>query len=1063
MMARSRFLVRVSRLACVGIAVTACSCARTHHPLTEATASTTQGPPGTPAPVIDPTKQRPPDPWPGPKGWYDFVEAESFTLGAKGWSVADSVGGARDRNVASGGKALVSGPTASGEASTTIDVPADGQYLLALRIGSPRSGKGFPPEQPLNVSVQGSGSAAVDWAVSPIDPPEMELHWSLYQWVTKQLDLKAGQVTVSLRSIPGVKDENQRRVDCLVLTADTAYAPDHRDFAPQVYARFRVNEAPKAIAFANGMTTGRLRRGPLTAALKSGEASTWLNVSRDFTGGIENTLFLTTAQKVDHADYAVDFANAPSDKAVFKAVNHNGPGTDVRILIPSDASSVHPPEGDAELAHARADLVAHFPPITFGKRPTKFPMFTQFDTTNTVRADEMKVMDYMGINGRTGLLDDTDVANGIVMSRLYNVVYYTEKHGHLDPDYVASKKDLAAAGKIAAASPFVNRVQHLKLIDEAAPVPLKMLADDTLGDSKFREWLKTHHFDPFTADERRRLGAGAEQAVNIALDESAQYPGVYYYSQRFRASTIIDFFAQVTKLAHETYPPGIRTTQNFSDGSVLFANLYAQGNDYFDYFKNGALDVAQSEDWTDGGSSRELAAWNVALLRAATREKHQPIHMYVIAYSNRRPVEVKIKAMEELSEGAKLFNFYDYLPKYMGGDHGFAEFPIMFPAIAELTHEVGAAEDVLMDAMPRPAETAIFYSIPGDIWTVGLDSAPGMERMFTYLALRHAQIPVDVLSGEQARSGLLKQYKVLYLSSAQIDQKDVPALASWVNAGGTLVLTPGAGSRDEWNRASVALDQALKLSRHEVEPLESLKAASAGYCAAIKSKGAVEFVAGSALGTDWPAGAAEVVAGRQSFAASPDAKVLARFKDSNDAAAVALSRGRGSVVLWGFYPGIDYGCGGFLPWKNHDNVEQVHPIGVLAEAQSVLDPAHPKPADVRMQRVEEWGMLPFHYPPELRAFVTAPAVGARVPRPVVPSVSQVVTAFLEGKAGWAVPLANATGATVDKLEIVVSPGRAVNDVFSSRLGKLAVQPRGGNAFSVSLPLESTDIVYGAWK
>jgi hypothetical protein len=368
-----------------------------------------------------------------------------------------------------------------------------------------------------------------------------------------------------------------------------------------------------------------------------------------------------------------------------------------------------------------------------------------------------------------------------------------------------------------------------------------------------------------------------------------------------------------------------------------------------------------------------------------------------------------------------------------------------------------------MDAMPRPAETAIFYSIPGDIWTVGRDSTPGMERMFTYLALRHAQIPVDVLSGEQARAGLLKQYKVLYLSSAQIDRNDVPVLASWVNAGGTLVLGPGAGSRDEWNRPSAALDQALKLSRRDVEPLEALKAGSAGYCAVIKSKGTVTLTAGTALGATWPAGETDLVAARQSITPSPDATVLARFKDTNDVAGASLTRGRGAVVLWGFYPGIEYGCTGFLAWKNHDNVEPVHPIGVLAAAQSVLDPKHPKPEDVRMTRVEEWGMLPFHYPAFLRDFVTAPAVAAHVPRPVVPSVPQVVTAFLEGKAGWAVPLANSTGAPLDKIEIVLAPGRALGDVFSSRLGKLAVQSRGGTDVAVSLPLESTDILYGTWK
>src|SRR6185312_8878041 len=97
----------------------------------------------------------------------------------------------------------------------------------------------------------------------------------------------------------------------------------------------------------------------------------------------------------------------------------------------------------------------------------------------------------------------------------------------------------------------------------------------------------------------------------------------------------------------------IPATQNYSDGAVYVGNMYSQGNDYFMWFKNKALDMAFSEDWTNGGSTRELCGWNVALMRAATKYHHQPIGLYDITSFGRAPLEVKLKAYSDIAEGAK--------------------------------------------------------------------------------------------------------------------------------------------------------------------------------------------------------------------------------------------------------------------------------------------------------------------------------------------------------------------------------------------------------------------------
>ncbi len=277
------------------------------------------------------------------------------------------------------------------------------------------------------------------------------------------------------------------------------------------------------------------------------------------------------------------------------------------------------------------------------------------------------------------------------------------------------------------------------------------------------------------------------------------------------------------------------------------------------------------------------------------------------------------------------------------------------------------------------------------------------------------------------------------------------------------MLGPGAGARDEWNRPNPALDQALRLPRHDVEVLETLKRASALFCTTVKPQGTVQLLTSSAGGAEHPTGDATIVSARQTFTPSPDATVLARFQDSKEPAAVAIPRGKGRVVLEGFFPALDYGCEAYRSWKDHDSTEMVAPIDILARAESVLDPAHPKPESVRMSRADEMGVLPFRYPAALRDFIVAPALSAHVSRPAAASQPEVVDAFLEGKDGWAVPLANVSGSPIEKLDVVLSPGRPTAGVFSSRRGKLVARALPGKALQVSLPLESTDILYGTWK
>src|SRR5207253_192891 len=139
--------------------------------------------------------------------------------------------------------------------------------------------------------------------------------------------------------------------------------------------------------------------------------------------------------------------------------------------------------------------------------------------------------------------------------------------------------------------------------------------------------------------------------------------------------------------------------------------------------------------------------------------------------------------------------------------------PEMWRAQAELVREVGAAEELLLPAMPPPAEVALVYSSASDVWTAKGNLAYGFDRMHTWLALAHAQIPVDIVSEADVADGRLAGHRVCYLSGLNLTRAAADRLAAWVRAGGTLWLTAGAAARDEYDRPLTALNDLLPARR----------------------------------------------------------------------------------------------------------------------------------------------------------------------------------------------------------------------------------------------------------
>ncbi len=172
-----------------------------------------------------------------------FVEAEELAS-LEGWEAVPSQRGIY-ADVPSGMRALRAAGRGPSEAAHTVVVPAAGTYRLWLRYVR------WPDEahasgSAIHARVEQGGRTVLERDFEArFDPGQRpsphETRRGRFDWEAGTVTLAAGEARITLgRSGSG---PGRREVDCLLLTTDTQYQPDYRDFAPQTYLRIRLRSA----------------------------------------------------------------------------------------------------------------------------------------------------------------------------------------------------------------------------------------------------------------------------------------------------------------------------------------------------------------------------------------------------------------------------------------------------------------------------------------------------------------------------------------------------------------------------------------------------------------------------------------------------------------------------------------------------------------------------------------------------------------------------------------------------------------------------------------------------
>ena len=1028
-----------------------------------------------------------------------FIEAESMQVSSDGWKSTNN----NETQRASRMKTMWGADGAVNAVATkTVKLAESGKYRVWVRYMQVAAWRG-----PFEVALAASGKS-IAAQVFDRDVLAGVQDWN-YTWQSFDAELPAGDVTLSL-----AKHEQQncvgyvRHVDCLLLTTDHKLMPDHLPFGPQTLMRVTLGEElerpvylhlfvdhyrdPWYAHFAIGKDGLHAALAPPEGQmLKPGEPTPWCNLTptvyQDSGAALNLSLRHSYHEKAKRFRGKLEFARMKADgvsryalasgsnrrdrsepdASAFRLINQSdleivktfdveAEPNGLVVIVPPDLESkanVALLKRDRDFADEIGRVADAFKWPTHGKRPTKIPFLATaniggyelpVDAAVTVR--EQTTLDYFGFNGGP--------------ERIMHGLWHTKGDSYCRPDIDAMRERVKHEVELFKKSGRkLDDIAAVMLMDEPTGQAAAFAAKDEAYCDKFREWLKGKSLRP-----EDLLVASWDDVRPVVETDRDRFPALHYFTQLFRTRAIGDFMSTQRKIIEEAYGRSFPTLVNFSDGAVYHANFCSQGIDYFELLDADDQNAIWGEDWANNSSTYQCAAFNVALMQAAARSRGQTIGHYLIAHAGRTPWDIKTKATGETARGVRMWQNFSYGPNWgshEGGptwkSHLWHHRPELWSVNAETTREIGAVEDWLLTSKPTKADVAILYSSSSDIWTMQSNLAFGMDRMHTWLALTHAQTPVDIVPERQIER--VDRYKVCYLSGPNLTRVAAAKLREWVAAGGTLWLTAGAAQRDEYNRPLDLFGELATVDRGEVASLEPYMN-SGRFLSYLNTQDTVT----------WGDQQLEVLSVKQPLKVrcAEATDVLATFKDGQPAV-VSNRAGKGKIFTLGFLPALSYIKPALIARRpleqkaDADRLAAEKLAAAAADQPLATSVAVSTPHVLTVRAGSDRGLLdrsynPWLYPAGIRERLLAGVKAANVSRVLTCDIPLVDAVALPCAQGTLIALSNHTLQPLDRVRLELKTSKPVTRVESVRHGVLvsAVEEAGVTVFT--LPLDASDFV-----
>ncbi len=351
---------------------------------------------------------------------------------------------------------------------------------------------------------------------------------------------------------------------------------------------------------------------------------------------------------------------------------------------------------------------------------------------------------------------------------------------------------------------------------------------------RFREHLKKKGFDALEVlgdgevAKARSLGKQEQWKLVTITPALADKPKHFYESANFQYQLWYEELGARTKQLIAKHPgKRVLTGANFSP----HMNVWPDVRQWIGPFRAGAMTMTWTEDWwwQVPEASPQVFGFLLDGLRLAHSYHGAPAQYFVMPFRGNSPDNFRRMHALGLAHGVKIFHhFVTETQVLLTHDYiSVMDSPRTYQAIHDVIHDAGAVEHRLQPAMPEPARIAIMLSRASDTWdTEDLGGAGHLyyakfninndERKAIWMALRHAQYPVDLILDEDIAEGRLEPYKVLYIVGSEMLRAATGPLMQWVRDGGIVYATGGGGLLDEYRDSLTMLYDMYGLKSHNL-------------------------------------------------------------------------------------------------------------------------------------------------------------------------------------------------------------------------------------------------------
>jgi hypothetical protein len=604
---------------------------------------------------------------------------------------------------------------------------------------------------------------------------------------------------------------------------------------------------------------------------------------------------LTMLIPIDHRGYTCAIAG-PNDK-----VGAWGMRTaDYLSLLetPEDVNERH-------MAYAKAAL-AELP-----RQGNPAPKLIKLDTGNgaaaSVRDAASQMLASLGINcigGTSPAMRQKLGLRGDITLYANDALFTANSHDPTDPliDATIQHHFEGVARSLEAGDPgAAARVTTLKMGDEiGAIVPPDRINNLPDASQIFHDYLR----DELKAAGRDASFFGVKDVDELTFSpelppDAGRYERrLYYHAAKFNFLFTARFYKHFTDAARKALP-NVRTYCNFSPHPPMFGQNM-NGSDWFALTRAGGATMGWAEDWAGigggwGFAGIQTVTYYAALVECAARKYNLPSGFYVVTTMG----AADRKMFSLVEHGIFEQEVYSFGPRYAGAEFSnfWDERADAYKEIARGAFALGPADTIIAKGRRDPRKVGLLYNRSHEVWNGGAGGFQS-DRLLTFIAIKHAHLPVDIIIEEDLAPETLKQYRVIYTQGYNLADRHVAALSQWVEAGGTLVGIAGTAMRDEYNDHSDAGETLFGATQR-------FAGASIGgtHPQSIPTHKPIDKIKIDASPLT-PAMEADVV-GVKTVLTPTTGKPVAHFADGS-VAAVTRDLGKGKTLLWGVMPGTIY-------------------------------------------------------------------------------------------------------------------------------------------------------------